>query len=306
MKVAVITGASSGLGVEFLEAVVERYPDLDEIWILARRKDRLEQLKAKYPTQAIVPIVADLANEATYGQIREYLLEKKPDIRVLINNAGCASAGEFTEMSEEAILAMIHVNIKALTMIQRLCMPYMHRGSFTVMTCSVTAFVPIPLQAVYSASKSYVYSLGKALREEVRQQGVHLLLLCPGNMNTEMNPQRPGELSQPYNSSTQHDSSSQQDSSSQHERRSPGEPSRSYDSSRHQDPSRSQGLGGRRMSHLPFLDMKKITRRALQKAERGKSVYTMGLLYQIFHLCSCLFPSLMIKISAKFMEELSL
>lgn len=263
MKIAVITGASSGLGVEFLEAVVERYPDLDEIWILARRKDRLEQLKAKYPTQAIVPIVADLANEATYGQIREYLLEKKPDIRVLINNAGCASAGEFAEMSEEAILAMIHVNIKALTMIQRLCMPYMHRGSFTVMTCSVTAFVPIPLQAVYSASKSYVYSLGKALREEVRQQGVHLLLLCPGNMNTEMNPQ------------------------SLHE------------------PSSPQGLGGRRMSRLPFLDMKKITRRALQKAERGKSVYTMGLLYQIFHLCSCLFPSLMIKISAKFMEELS-
>lgn len=300
MKVAVITGASSGLGVEFLEAVVERYPDLDEIWILARRKDRLEQLKAKYPTQAIVPIVADLANEATYGQIREYLLDKKPDIRVLINNAGCAIAGEFAEMSEEAILAMIHVNIKALTMIQRLCMPYMHRGSFTVMTCSVTAFVPIPLQAVYSASKSYVYSLGKALREEVRQQGVHLLLLCPGNMNTEMNPQSPGELRQPQ------DSSGQQDSSSRHEQSSPGEPSRSHDSSSLHEPSRSQGLEGRRMSRLPFLDMKKITRRALKKAERGKSVYTMGLLYQIFHLCSCLFPSLMIKISAKFMEELSL
>lgn len=251
MKTAVITGASSGLGVRFLDAVAERHSDLDEIWILARRKDRLEKLKNKYPTKKIVPIVADLADDAEYLKLKKLLADRNPDIRVLINNAGYEKSGPFSEMDENALINMINVNIKGLTMVQRLCLPYMKRGSYTVMTCSVSAFAPIPNQAVYSASKKYVYFLGKALREESKDKGVNILLLCPGNMNTEMNPQGQGKQSQKING-------------------------------------------------LPFLDMKAITREALAKAESGKSVYTMGLVYKLFHLGSYLAPSLMTKIAAKF------
>lgn len=251
MKVAVITGASSGLGVQFLDAVEERYPDLDEIWILARRKERLEKLRKNYPNHTIIPIEADLADDAGYRRIKELLAERNPDIRVLINNAGYEKSGQFSEMAEDAIINMINVDIKGITMIQRLCMPYMRAGSYTIMTCSVSAFVPIPHQAVYSASKKYVYFLGKALREEAKKKGVNILLLCPGNMNTEMNPQGQGRQSQKING-------------------------------------------------LPFLDMKTLTRVALSKAERGKSVYTMGSVYKLFHFGSYLAPSLMTKIAAKF------
>jgi len=251
MKAAVITGASSGLGVQFLDAVEERYPDLDEIWILARRKERLDKLTEKYPNSTIIPIAADLANDAEYQKLKKLLADRNPDIKVLINNAGYEKSWQFSEMAEDAIIDMINVNIKGMTMIQRLCMPYMRRGSYTVMTCSVSAFVPIPHQAVYSASKKYVYFLGKALREEARKKGVNILLLCPGNMNTEMNPQ-------------------------------------------------GQGRQSRKTNGLPFLDMKTMTRVTLSKAERGKSVYTMGSVYKLFHLGACLAPPLMTKIAAKF------
>ena len=199
MNTAIITGTSSGLGTEFLDAVIEKYPDMEEIWILARRLDRLEKLKEKYPDRNIVPIRADLGNEKDYQNIAEMLEEKKPDIRILINNAGYEKSDQFSQMDTKAILNMIGINIKGMTMIQRLCMPYMSRGSFSVITCSISSFVPVPHQAVYSASKMYAYYLGKAIREEAKKDGINVLLLCPGNMNTEMNPKGSARQSKKIN-----------------------------------------------------------------------------------------------------------
>ena len=249
MKIAVITGASSGLGAEFLNTVINEYPNLDEYWIIARRKDRLEKLAQKYKTKRIVTVTADLSDMESYKGIAELLKQAHPVIKVLINNAGYAKSGAFSQMESSDILNMISVNIKGMTMIQKICLPYMRAGSFTVITCSVSSFVPVPNQAIYSASKKYVYYWGKALREELIGKDINILLLCPGNMDTEMNP---------------------------------------------------KGQDGK-AGGLPFLDMKKITLKALKKAARGSAVYTPGAFYKLYRVTGKLAPSsLMVKIVKRY------
>ena len=251
MNIAVITGASSGLGVKFLEAVMKRYPSLDEYWIIARRKDRLEELVGKYPNKHIVPVDADLGDEANYGKIREKLETEKPTVKVVINNAGFERTGKYVDMKDSDILNMISVNVKGTSMVSKIFLPYMTKGSFMVITCSVSSFVPVPKQTVYSASKKYVYYFGKALREEVKADGINVLLLCPGNMDTEMNP-------------------------------------------------KGQGSQSKTVDSLPFLDMEKLTAKALIKAEQGKAVYTPGGFYKFYRVAAKAIPSAwMLKIVGK-------
>lgn len=190
--IAVITGASSGLGLKFLQAVIDKYPQMDEYWIIARRKDRLEALSERYKEKKIVAIAADLSDETSYRAIAERLERDKPQVKVLINNAGYAKSGRFAQMEWADILNVISVNVKGMTMIQKVFLPYMKKGSYAVITCSASSFAPAPNQAVYSASKKYAYYLGKALREESLENGINVLLLCPGNMDTEMNPRGQG------------------------------------------------------------------------------------------------------------------
>ena len=95
-------------------------------------------------------------------------------------------------MSQEDILNMISVNIKGMTLIQKMFLPYMKKDSYTIITCLVSSFVPVSNQTVYSATKKYIYYFGKALREELLEKDINVLLLCPGNMDTEMNPKGQG------------------------------------------------------------------------------------------------------------------
>ena len=249
---AVITGASSGLGVKFLESVIHRYPQLDEYWIIARRKERLEKLAGAYKDKKIVPIEADLGDEKSYDKISERLEKDKPHVKVLINNAGYVKSGMFSDMDLEDILSMISVNVKGMTMVQKTFLPYMGKGSFTIITCSISSFAPVPCQAVYSATKKYIYYFGKALREELLEKEINVLLLCPENMDTEMNPK--GQVRQ-----------------------------------------------GQKINRLPFLDMDVLTTKALEKAEKGKGVYTPGTFYKFYRAASRIFPSLwLMKIAKKF------
>lgn len=199
MKIAVITGASSGLGVEFTKTIIKQYPKLDEIWILARRKDRLEDIVKHNPDQKIRAVTLDLGVDEEYRKLETLLSEVKPQIGILINNAGYECSGNFRDMSASDIQTIISVNVKGLTMVQKICSPYFAKDSFAIMTCSVSSFTPIPYQAVYSASKKYVYALGKALREEEKRNNVNILLLCPGNMDTEMHPRGQARQSKQMN-----------------------------------------------------------------------------------------------------------
>lgn len=190
MDIAIITGASSGLGREFARHIAERYRRLDEIWIVARRRERLETLASElgpltHAALRVVPL--DLADPSSYDAFGELLTVVKPTIRVLVNNAGYEREGPLRGMRPADMLAMIDLNVKGTTMVNRVCLPYMSRGSYEIVTGSVSAFAPMPWQAVYGASKAYVRSLAFAIREEERRRGVNIMLLSPGNMDTEMN-----------------------------------------------------------------------------------------------------------------------
>lgn len=183
MKIAVITGASAGIGREFVYAV-DKYDTFDEIWVIARRRERLEELAAKCrnPIRSIALDLSDL------GSIDEYkaLLEKEqPQIGILVNAAGCGVFGPFEEKELDKLLASARLNSLALTAMCHVSLPYMTSGSSIVNMGSNSAWQPVPYQAVYGASKSYVLSLSRALGRELRPQGIHVMCVCPGWIKTE-------------------------------------------------------------------------------------------------------------------------
>ena len=188
MNIAIITGASSGLGQEYAKTIIDLYPDLDEIWLIARRKERLERFAEEHPQIRVRTLALDLSQNSSFEALDTLLNQENPNIKILVNNAGFERTGVFASMKETDILSMVDLNVKGFTMINRVCLPHMKFGSFGIMTCSVSSFCPIPNQAVYSASKGYVRFLSRALREECKKDGVNILALCPGNMDTEMNP----------------------------------------------------------------------------------------------------------------------
>ncbi|MBO0462234.1 SDR family NAD(P)-dependent oxidoreductase [Enterococcus sp. DIV1298c] len=187
MNIAVITGASSGLGKEFFKQVIKRYPNLDEVWLIARREEKLKELAGEYPNKNIRVIALDLSDLRSFDILDTVLQKQKPNIKVLINNAGFDRAGLFREMNTSDILSIINLNVTGMTIINRLCLPYMNKGSYEIISGSIGAFVPNPWRTVYSASKAYTRFLARSLREEERKRGINIMLLSPGNMDTEMN-----------------------------------------------------------------------------------------------------------------------
>lgn len=183
MNIAIITGASSGLGSEFARQMDQMLGKTDEIWLLARSKDVLEELShfLKHKTRAIA---IDLTDEKALLQFEEVLAIQNPRITVLVNCAGVGIHGVFSRQSKENIDAMINLNIVALTSMTRICLPYMKQGSKILQFSSGAAFVPQAAFAVYAASKAYVYSLSRALERELKDRGITVTAVCPGPVNT--------------------------------------------------------------------------------------------------------------------------
>ena len=241
MNIAIITGASSGLGRVFVEKAVSRYPELDEFWIIARREDRLKELASRFPERKIRTLAWDLSDPKSIAMLDELLRELNPNIRLLINNAGFDRAGLFREMEPTDIHSLLALNVTAVTMISRNCLPYMSRGSYQILTGSIGSFAPLPWRAVYSASKAYDRFLARALHEEERKRGVNIMLLSPGKMDTEMF---------------------------------------------HRN---SNGQGN--MALQPYLNLERVTVRAMEKAERGCATYTPMAFYKLYRLIAKLLPS---------------
>ena len=194
MNIAIITGASSGMGMEFARQLDKDLRKTDEIWLLARRKEPLNELSELMRTK-VRPIVIDMTSEKEMAQFAEVLTISNPKITVLVNCAGVGSYGEFRKQSNEDISSMIRLNIMALTQMTKICLPYMHRGSKIIQFSSGAAFVPQAAFAVYAASKSYVYSLSRALGKELQGRGIRVMAVCPGPVNTPFLEHAYGDLS---------------------------------------------------------------------------------------------------------------
>ena len=184
MTVAVITGASAGLGREFLAALPELYPEIEEYWLIARRRDKLEEVARSVSVPCrIVPL--DLTEDDSYRRLADEAAENKPDIRLLINNSGCGFLGNVGEGELGRQTAMIDLNLKGLTAVTHILLPYMNRGAAIVNVSSIASFCPNARMTVYSAGKAYVTAFTYGIGEELRGRGITATAVCPGPMDTE-------------------------------------------------------------------------------------------------------------------------
>ena len=183
MRVAVVTGASAGIGREFVYAI-DRQENLDEIWVIARRADRLEELKDKCRTP-VRPIVLDLSELRALDDYKAILESERPEIAILVNAAGFGAFGPFAEKDLQKQLSSATVNSLALTGMCHISLPFMKKGDCIINMGSNSSWQPVPYQAVYGASKSYVLNFSRALCRELKPKGIHVLCVCPGWIKTE-------------------------------------------------------------------------------------------------------------------------
>ncbi len=183
MKIAIITGASSGIGREFVKQI-DAAEELDEIWIVARRTERLEELKNVIKTK-VVPISLDISEEHSDEKLRYMLSDTSADVRVLVNAAGYGKFGACEDLTVDEQQGMIDLNISALTKITFRVLPYMSRGAKIYQLGSRSGFHPVPYISVYAATKAYVVSFSRALNKELESKGIRVIAVCPGWVRTE-------------------------------------------------------------------------------------------------------------------------
>ena len=194
MNIAIITGASSGIGIEFARQIDQNLRKTDEIWLLARRREPMEELARSMKIKtSIIPI--DITNEKELKQFEEVLEISSPKITMLVNCAGVGYHGKFAGQNDDELTAMLQLNVMALTMLTKICLPYMRRGSKIVQFASGAAFLPQADFAVYAASKSYVYSFSRALGQELKSLGISVTTVCPGPVDTPFLEQAYGDVS---------------------------------------------------------------------------------------------------------------
>lgn len=187
MKIAVITGASSGMGREFVLQTSFLYKNLDEIWVIARRKERLEELRKKSGIPLRI-FPGDLTKKHVYKDYLTALEKFHPEVRLLVNAAGFGKSGTFHQIAQEnrrSQTSMISLNCTALTRMTQMTLPVMGTGSRIINIASAAAFCPQPGFAVYAASKSYVLNFSRALGNELKFRGISVTSVCPGPVDTE-------------------------------------------------------------------------------------------------------------------------
>lgn len=183
MNIAIITGASSGMGKEFALQLSKK-ETFDEIWVIARRMEALQALQAQIACP-VVPISLDLCDSRSFDAYEALLKEKRPNVLVLVNAAGFGKFGKWENISLEDCNRMIDLNCKALLNITQLTVPYMKPGSKIVELDSLSAFQPVPFITVYGATKSFVLSYSRAMGRELAPRGIRVMAVSPGWVKTE-------------------------------------------------------------------------------------------------------------------------
>ncbi len=181
MNIAVVTGASSGMGKEFV-LQLSRYVKVDEIWVIARREQALKELKADVPVR---PVVLDLCDSESFRTYAALLEQEKPNVKLLVNAAGFGNFGSYEDIPLEEDFRMLDLNCKALVAMTRLTIPYMEKGSHILELDSLSAFQPVPYITTYGATKAFVLSYSRAMNRELKSKGIRVMAMNPGWVKTE-------------------------------------------------------------------------------------------------------------------------
>jgi short-subunit dehydrogenase len=183
MNIIIITGASSGIGMEFAFQMDEHFDSIDEFWLVARSYDKMKEI-SKALRHKVRIMTMDITNEAQLDRLEDEIREQNAVVRMLVNCAGYGIMGDFAKQDISQELGMIRLNCEALTGITHRLIPYMKKGSRIIQMASSAAFVPQPDFAVYAASKSYVLSFSSALGQELKSKGIYVTSVCPGPVDT--------------------------------------------------------------------------------------------------------------------------
>ena len=183
-NIIVITGASSGMGREFLYQILEKESNIDEVWVIARRKERLIELQ-KGIGDRIIPIELDLSLEKDLLKYKEKIDREKPNVVILANCAGFGVFDHSENISSNVKLNMIDLNVKAPVAMIDYTLPYMKSNSKIMNIASCAGFQPIPYINDYAATKAYLVSYSRALNKELKYKNIHVLAVTPYWTKTE-------------------------------------------------------------------------------------------------------------------------
>ncbi len=182
MKIALITGASSGLGREFVRQLALQ--SLDEIWVIARRTERLEALQKEVSVRLRI-LAYDLTKSESLASVRALLEAYHPKVKFLVNAAGFGKFGSCQQLLKQDQQDMMRLNMEAVVCLSQAVLPYMPRGARIINMASMAAFQPLPYFSLYAATKAFVLSYSRALHVELKPRHISVTAVCPGFVDTE-------------------------------------------------------------------------------------------------------------------------
>lgn len=184
MNTAIITGASAGLGLEFGRHLEEFFPQVQQVWLIARNPSQLEKAAELLQRAEGKIIPLDLCAQADLEKLESLLEQEKPQVTLLVNNAGCGMLGNIGETPWTAQTRMVDLNVRAMTAVAALTVPYLAQGGNVINMSSIASFCPNPRMTVYSASKSYVSAFSRGLGQELAERKITVTAVCSGPMDT--------------------------------------------------------------------------------------------------------------------------
>ena len=183
MSIAIVTGASSGMGRDFVYGLSSSF-SFSEIWVIARRGERLEEIREELGPR-IVPIALDLTLTSSIDKISSLLASRGVEVGALVNASGFGVFKAFTECSREEMENMIDLNCRSLVSLTHTVLPYMKEGSFIINLGSNSSHQPVPYMSIYAATKAFVLSFSLSLGVELKKRGIFVECVCPGWIKTE-------------------------------------------------------------------------------------------------------------------------
>ena len=183
-NIAIVTGASSGVGREFVRQLdCGAGGPLDELWLIARRQEVLEEVATgcKHETRVIA---LDLSRDESFERLGALLEEERPTVQWLVNSAGFGKFGDFTSIDERSTADMVKVNCLAVVEMCYRCLPRMVPGSRIVNLSSIAGVIVQPWLSVYSATKAFVLQFSRTIDHELHGTGIHVTAVCPKFMKT--------------------------------------------------------------------------------------------------------------------------
>lgn len=181
MNIAVISGASSGIGFALTKEIDAL--NYDELWLISSREDKLQKASSELKTKCRI-FAIDLSKNNSLEIIASALKEFSPNVGHLVCSAGIGYNGKFEDIAREMASKMIDINVRSLTELTTIVLPYASNGTKILQIASSAGFMPQPSFAVYSATKAYVISFSRALRQELKKKKISVTAVCPGPVDT--------------------------------------------------------------------------------------------------------------------------